>query len=84
MRAVVLACTLLIACGREPEPQAPTAPPVDAHGAQQAVYRAKFEEKLRQDFVAFGGWMSDYGRARARAEAEDKLLFLYFTRSYAP
>lgn len=46
--------------------------------------QAKFEEKLAKKFVRFGGWETDYDAARQRAEAEGKVLFVYFSRSYAP
>jgi hypothetical protein len=45
---------------------------------------AKLEEKLAKPFVAEGPWMLDYEAALAQASAEDKLLFVYYTRSYAP
>jgi hypothetical protein len=51
---------------------------------QQATYRAEYEKKLAKDFVSYGNWVLDYDEARAQAKAEGKLLFVYFTRSYAP
>ena len=50
----------------------------------QEDLQAKFEEKLSHDFVSFGGWTTDYDAARARAKQEGKVLFVYFSRSYAP
>jgi len=44
----------------------------------------KYEEKLAKRFVRFGGWETDYDAARERAKQEDKLLFVYFSRSYSP
>lgn len=44
----------------------------------------KYEAKIAKPFVAHGGWVLDYDEARARAEKEQKLLFVYFTRSYSP
>ncbi len=52
--------------------------------AQQAEFKASYEKKLSKDFVAFGGWLTDYDEARARAKREGKLLFTYFSRSYSP
>ena len=45
---------------------------------------AKYREKLAADFVEHGAWVTDYAEARARAKAEGKVLFTYFSRSYAP
>ncbi len=42
-----------------------------------------YEKLLAEPFVEKGGWMTDYDAARARAKKEGKLLFAYFTRSYA-
>lgn len=49
----------------------------------QDQMKANYEAKLHKDFVAFGGWVTDYDEARARAAKEKKFLFTYFTRSYA-
>ena len=50
----------------------------------QAELRAKYEQKIAKDFVSSGNWILDYDDARAKAKAEGKLLFTYFTRSYSP
>ncbi|HMQ22224.1 MAG TPA: hypothetical protein PKE00_07020 [Planctomycetota bacterium] len=42
-----------------------------------------YEEALAEPFVKKGSWMIDYDAARARAKEEGKLIFAYFTRSYA-
>lgn len=57
--------------------------PAAAQGDQAALEK-KLEEKLSHDFVEFGGWMTDYDAARARARETGKPLFVYFSRSYAP
>lgn len=44
----------------------------------------KYEKKLAKRFVRYGGWESDYDVARTRAKKEDKVLFVYFSRSYSP
>jgi len=41
-------------------------------------------KKLAKPFVTSAPWMLDYDKARAAAEKQDKILFTYFTRSYAP
>ena len=56
-----------------------SAPPDDP-----AALRAKLEEKLAKDFVESGGWRLDYAQARAEAKEKDQLLFVYFTRTFAP
>jgi hypothetical protein len=43
----------------------------------------KYEKKIAKPFVAHGGWIVDYDAALAKAEAEKKMIFAYFTRSYA-
>lgn len=51
---------------------------------QQAQYQAKYEAKLQKEFIAYGGWITDYDMARERAEKEGKMIFAYFSRSYSP
>ena len=64
------------------------AAPLAAAAAPQDQTReqlvALFEEKLAKPFAAEGPWMVDYEAALTRAQAEGKLLFVYYTRSYAP
>ncbi len=43
----------------------------------------KYEEEIALPFIAKGGWILDYDEARARAKKEGKLIFAYFSRSYA-
>ncbi len=40
-------------------------------------------EKLAKPVFQKADWMTDYDAARAKAKEEGKLLFAYFTRSYA-
>jgi len=49
---------------------------------EQLVQR--YEEALKDPFIAKGNWVLDYDEARARAKREGKLIFAYFSRSYAP
>ena len=44
----------------------------------------KRDQKLAEPWVKHGGWITDYEAARAKAKEEGKILFTYFTRSYAP
>jgi len=50
---------------------------------EQKRLKEKHEKKAAAKFVSFGKWVLDYDQARARASAEGKLIFAYFTRSYA-
>ena len=52
--------------------------------ATQAELQAKYDKKITAKYIAHGGWMLDYDAARAKAKAEGKLIFAYFTRSYSP
>jgi hypothetical protein len=52
--------------------------------AQSSDLQAKYEAKLALEFVEFGGWITDFDAAKAKAEEEGKVLFVYFSRSYAP
>ncbi len=40
-------------------------------------------EKLAKPVFQKATWVTDYDKARAQAKKENKLLFAYFTRSYA-
>jgi hypothetical protein len=62
----------------------PLAAAGDAGAAGADDLKDKYEEKLTHDFVKHGGWITDYDAARAKAKEEGKVLFAYFSRSYAP
>ena len=51
---------------------------------QQAKYQKNYAEKLEKEFIAYGGWITDWDVARKKAKAEGKQIFAYFSRSYAP
>jgi hypothetical protein len=55
----------------------PPAPP------SQDELKKRYEDKLTKPFLAAATWTTDYDKARATAKEEGKLLFGYFTRSYA-
>jgi len=44
----------------------------------------KLAEKMAKPFVSNAAWETDYDKACERAAADGKLVFAYFTRSYAP
>ncbi len=46
--------------------------------------KERFQRYLTKDFIKEGGWVMDYDEARARAQREGKLIFVYFSRTYAP
>ncbi len=50
----------------------------------QDQLRANLEKKLAKDFVESGSWRLDFNEAKAEAGRENKLLFVYFTRTFAP
>ncbi len=55
-------------------------------GAQDAnaALQEKYEKKLQKEFVSKIAWAHSFEEARATAKKEGKLVFGYFTRSYAP
>ena len=59
-----------------------TAPPQSSEPTQAELAK-KLEEKLAKPFLGVAKWTTDYDGARARAKEEHKLIFTYFTRSYA-
>lgn len=44
---------------------------------------AERDKKLAKEFLKKGSWVTDYDQARAEAKKSGKLLFTYFSRSYA-
>lgn len=42
-----------------------------------------FEEKSAKPWIRKGAWLTDFDEACAQAKAQGKLVFAYFTRSYA-
>lgn len=55
-----------------------------AAAQDQAALQDRLEAKLAKSFVTHGNWVLDYDDARKIAKQEGKLIFVYFTRSYAP
>ncbi len=47
-------------------------------------YRRRYEEYMKKSYIEHAGWVFDLEEARTRARREKKLIFVYFTRSYAP
>ena len=44
----------------------------------------KRDAKLKAKFIQNADWITDYDKARADAKKNGKLIFGYFTRSFAP
>ena len=67
--------------------QLPTTLAVLALGAglaAQGDLEAKLEKKLASPFLENADWVTDLGKAKARAKETGKVIFGYFTRSYSP
>ncbi len=58
------------------------AAPLAAAPAQDDLVR-KRDGKLASPFLKKAPWVTDYTTARAASKASGKLIFAYFTRSYA-
>lgn len=52
--------------------------------AQDNNNQEKYDKKITEEWIAFGGWELDYDSALARAEKEGKYVLAYFSRSYSP
>lgn len=52
--------------------------------ASAQSFEEKLAKKLESPFLKKAAWVLDYDAARAKAKAEKKPIFAYFTRSYAP
>jgi|FLOH01.1.fsa_nt_gi hypothetical protein len=57
---------------------APAAAQVD-----QAEMQTNFDAKMAKEFISNAAWVTDYDEARKMAKEQGKLIFVYFTRSYA-
>ncbi len=49
----------------------------------QKELEEKRDQKLAKGFLKKARWITDYDKARAQAQKSGKLIFAYFTRSYA-
>ena len=57
---------------------------ISSVGLSQESLIAKKEQKLAEAWIKNANWILDYDKAREIAKKEQKLIFTYFTRSYAP
>ena len=50
----------------------------------QEAMKASYQAKLAKDFFKNATWITDYDSALESAKAQNKPIFAYFSRSYAP
>lgn len=62
----------------QPKPQ-----PKGGASSADAELRKKYEEKLKEPFLTKAPWITDYDKALAASKQSGKLIFGFFTRSYA-
>lgn len=67
---------------RKAVPMSRMQPPQPAE-TDPAKLRDRLEKKLTEPFATSVKWILDYDRAKLAAKTDDKLIFGYFTRSYA-
>ncbi len=51
--------------------------------AAQESMESRLEKKLKSPFLSKAAWITDYDKAREESRKTGKLIFAYFTRSYA-
>lgn len=51
---------------------------------QQDAFKKQYQDKLGKPFFKKASWITDYDTARAEAKKSSKIIFTYFSRSYAP
>lgn len=54
-----------------------------AQGPSQEDLIKKRDAKLAEAWLKNGTWITDYTKAKEEAKKANKLIFAYFTRSYA-
>ena len=83
LMSLVLTCAVSTTSAQTPA--APVRPTAQAPKASQDDLIAKRDAKLKLPVFnrADAKWTFDYDAARAEAKKTGKLLFVYFTRSYA-
>lgn len=55
----------------------------DASAQDQEQLKKNLDKKLESDFLKKSAWFLDYDEAKAAAKKSNRLIFAYFTRSYA-
>jgi len=54
-----------------------------ARAQDQEQMKKNLEHKLEQEFLKNASWITDFDKAKEEAKKTKKLIFAYFTRSYA-
>ncbi len=70
---------LLISAGFQADLQAQR-----GRGPSQEELVQRRDDKLAEDWVKQGNWVTDWDNARAEAKKSGEMIFAYFTRSYSP
>ena len=52
--------------------------------SKQPELKRKLTEKLAGKWIKNADWRTDFADAKIKSKTSDKLIFGYFTRSYAP
>lgn len=52
--------------------------------ARAQSFEEKLEEKLKKPFATNAAWVHDFAAAKKQAAEGGKVIFAYFSRSYAP
>ena len=60
------------------------AAPAMPQRASQEDLKERRAKKLASPFLTKAAWTTDYDEAQKMAQEHGKLIFAYFTRSYAP
>ncbi len=55
-----------------------------APGVWAQSLEEKRDKKLKEPFLAKGGWFTDFDKAKEESKKSGKAIFAYFTRSYSP
>jgi hypothetical protein len=61
-----------------------TVPGLAAQGDDQEKFQENFAEKQKEAWFTGGEWALDLAAAKARAKQENKLILVYFTRTFSP
>jgi hypothetical protein len=59
------------------------APALAQTGPSQEQLKQRRAAKVAEAWFTSAGWIDDYDEARAKAKESGKLIFAYFTRTYA-
>lgn len=66
------------------KPATPATPPPQQKKTEADDLKKKYDAKLAEPFVKKADWITDYEAALAASKKTGKMIFGYFSRSYAP